>query len=68
MSTRRRPLPYGPKVLVIDNAELDDDLVRDMTEALTSSCARLYGRRGVRNLADKALRCQGRCGADDTAG
>ena len=28
---------------MIDSAEVDDDLVRDMTEILTSMCARLYG-------------------------
>jgi len=44
-------------VLVADAGEVDDDLVRDMTEVLTSFCARLYGRRGARNRADKALRC-----------
>lgn len=48
---------HGRKVLVVDDTELDDDLERDMTEALTSFCARLYGRRGARNRADKALRC-----------
>jgi len=37
--------------------EVDDDLVRDMTEVLTAFCARLYGKRGARNRADKALRC-----------
>ena len=28
-------------MVVIDSAEVDDDLVRDMTEILTSMCARL---------------------------
>jgi len=42
---------------VIDDGEVDDDLVRDMTEVLTSFCARLYGRRSARNRAEKALRC-----------
>jgi len=37
--------------------KLEDDLVRDMTEVLTSFCARLYGRRGARNRAIKALNC-----------
>jgi len=36
---------------------VDDDLVRDMTEALTSFCARLYGRRPARNRAEKAPQC-----------
>jgi putative resolvase len=48
---------HGRRVLVVDAGEVDDDLVRDVTEVLTSFCARLYGRRGARNRADKALRC-----------
>jgi putative resolvase len=47
----------GRRLVVVDPAELDDDLVRDMTEVLTSFCARLYGRRSARNRAEKALRC-----------
>ncbi|MEX6431149.1 hypothetical protein AB6A68_15195, partial [Ferrimicrobium acidiphilum] len=31
-------------VVVVESIERDDDLVRDMTELLTSLCARLYGR------------------------
>lgn len=42
--------------MVLDTGEVDDDLVRDMTEVLTSFCARLYGRRSARNRAEKALR------------
>lgn len=38
-----------------DDTELDDDLVRDMTEVLTSFCARLYGRRAAKRRAEKAL-------------
>ena len=38
----------------------DDDLVRDVTEVLTSFCARRYGRRPARNRAVKALRCAAR--------
>jgi putative resolvase len=41
----------------VDPGEVDDDLVRDMTEVLTCFCARLYGRRGARNRAIKALGC-----------
>ena len=44
-------------MLVADEGEVDDDLVRDMTEVLTWFCARLYGRRGARNRAEKALGC-----------
>ena len=38
-----------------DDTEVDDDLVRDMTEVLTSFCARLYGKRSARHRAEKAL-------------
>ena len=48
---------HGRRLVVIDDAEMDDDLVRDMTEVLTRFCARLYGRRSARNRAEKALRC-----------
>ena len=47
----------GRRVVVADPSEMDDDLMRDMTEVLTSFCARLYGRRGARNRAEKALNC-----------
>ncbi len=43
------------KIIVLDDDELDDDLVRDMTEILTSFCARLYGRRSAKNRAQKAM-------------
>ena len=45
----------GRRVIVVDDEELDDDLVRDMTEVLTSFCARLYGCRSARHRAEKAL-------------
>ena len=46
----------GRRIIVVDDTELDDDLVRDMTDALTSFCARLYGRRAVKNKVQAALR------------
>jgi putative resolvase len=51
---------YGRRLVVLDPTEVEDDLVRDMTEILTSFCARLYGRRSARNRAEKALRCAAR--------
>jgi putative resolvase len=45
----------GRRVLVLDPGETGDDLVRDMIEVLTSMCARLYGRRGARNRAMRAI-------------
>ena len=51
---------HGRGLVVLDPDEVDDDLVRDVTEVLTSFCARLYGRRSARNRAEKALRCAAR--------
>ena len=45
----------GRRVVVADSGETTDDLVRDMIEVLTSMCARLYGRRGARNRAMRAV-------------
>lgn len=46
----------GRKLIVVDDTELDDDLVRDMTEVLTSFCARLYGRRAAAHKAEAMLK------------
>jgi putative resolvase len=51
---------HGRRLVVLDPDEAGDDLARDMTEILTSFCARLYGRRSARNRAEKALRCAAR--------
>jgi putative resolvase len=45
----------GRKLVVVDQAEMNDDLVQDMVDVLTSFCARLYGRRAAKNRAEKAL-------------
>lgn len=45
----------GRTLLVVDPGEDDDDLVRDVTEILTSLCARLYGKRAAANRAARAL-------------
>lgn len=45
----------GRKIVILDDTELADDLVRDMTETLTSFCARLYGRRSAARKAKAAL-------------
>jgi len=48
----------GRRIVILDGAELADDLVddlvRDMTEILTSFCARLYGRRSAARKAKAA--------------
>jgi predicted site-specific integrase-resolvase len=45
----------GGRLLVIEEKEVDDDLVGDMTEILTGFCARLYGRRSAANRAKRAI-------------
>jgi putative resolvase len=47
----------GRRLVAVDPSEATDDLVRDMIEVLTSFCARLYGRRGARNRALRAVTC-----------
>jgi len=46
---------HGRELVVVDSSEVDDDLVRDMTEILTSMCARLYGKRAAQNRARRAI-------------
>lgn len=46
---------HGRRLVVLDDGEVEDDLVRDMLEILTLFRARLYGRRSARNRACKAL-------------
>ncbi len=43
------------RMVMVDDAEVDDDLVRDMTELMTSLCARLYGRRSAAHRAAQAV-------------
>ncbi len=45
----------GRTLVVVDDAGVDDDLVRDMTEILTSFCARLYGKRAAANRAARMM-------------
>ncbi|MEU8301619.1 IS607 family transposase [Micromonospora sp. NPDC048909] len=45
----------GRRLLVVDPAEVDDDLVRDVSEILTSLCVRLYGRRVGARRARRAV-------------
>jgi putative resolvase len=52
----------GRTLVVVEERELDDDLVRDITEVLTSMCARLYGRRSARRRAVRALQAAGEPG------
>jgi putative resolvase len=45
----------GRSIVVLDDTEADDDLVRDMTEILTLFCGRLYGRRSAARKARAAM-------------
>jgi predicted site-specific integrase-resolvase len=57
----------GRKVVVVDQTEMKDDLVKDMVDILTSFCARLYGRRAAKNRAAKALAAAGSETKDDAS-
>jgi predicted site-specific integrase-resolvase len=57
----------GRELVVVDSAEVDDDLVRDMTEILTSMCARLYGKRAAANRAQRALAAAADAGEREAA-
>ena len=57
----------GRRVLVAGSGETADDLVRDMIEVLTLMCARLYGRRGARNRALRAVTAAKKAGVDAAA-
>ena len=44
------------KILVADETEETTDLWQDFVDMVTSMCARIYGRRGAKNRAEKALK------------
>ena len=48
-------LANGRRLVLVDDVEIDDHLDCDMTEVLTSFCARLYGRRARAHRAATAL-------------
>ena len=45
----------GARVLAVEDGEIEDDLVRDATEVMTSLCARQYGKRSARRRAERAV-------------
>ncbi|MGA9361172.1 MAG: IS607 family transposase [Mycobacterium sp.] len=45
----------GREFVVVDTAEVENDLVPDVTEILTLMCARLYGKRAAKDRAKRAL-------------
>ena len=46
----------GRQILVVDESEVKEDIVRDMTEVLTSFCARLYGKGSAANRVRRAIK------------
>ena len=49
------PAVLGRRIVVVEDGETVDDLVGDMIEVLTNMCARMYGPRGARNRALRAV-------------
>jgi putative resolvase len=61
----------GRRIVVVEPSETTDDLVRDMrdmVEVLTSMCVRLYGRRGARNRAMRAVTATKHDPVDEVSG
>jgi putative resolvase len=48
-------LSQGRSIIVADETEETADIWQDFIDLVTSMCARIYGRRGARNRAKKAL-------------
>lgn len=42
----------GRKIIVINDDELDDDLVTEITEYMVSVCEKIYGRRGAKRVQE----------------
>ena len=49
----------GRRVVVVEDAEVADDLVGDMVEVPTGFCARLYGQRSAKRRASAAVEAAG---------
>lgn len=56
----------GCELIVVGSAEVDDDLVCDITEVLTSMCA-LYGKRAAGDRAQRAVAAAGDVGDREVA-
>ncbi|MBU4357773.1 MAG: IS607 family transposase [Actinobacteria bacterium] len=48
-------MSQGRSIMVADETEEMDDIWQDFIDVVTSTCARIYGRRGARNRAKKAV-------------
>ncbi len=44
------------EIIVTNNSDLKEDLVQDFIDIVTSMCAKIYGKRGAKNRANKALK------------
>ena len=57
----------GRRIVVVERGETTGDLVGDVVEVLTWMCARLYGRRGARDRAMRAVTATRRDPAGEVA-
>ena len=57
---------HGRTIVVLDDGEVADDLVWDMTEVLTAMCARRYGRRSAARRAAAAVHAAANLPDDDS--
>ena len=56
----------GRRLIVVDQSDVTDDIVRDIHEVLVSMCARLYGKRAAKNRAARALAAAAEDAEDDS--
>lgn len=42
----------GRKIIVINDDELEDDLVTEITEFMVSRCGKIYGKRGAKRVKE----------------
>ena len=57
----------GRELVVVDSCEVDHDVVADVTEVLTSMCARLSGKRAGANRAQRAVAAASESGEREVA-
>lgn len=46
----------GRKIIVVEDKDVNDDLVQDIIDILTSFCAKIYGRRSAEKRVKRAIR------------
>lgn len=51
-------LSQNREIIVIDDSELEDDLVKEITDFMVSACGRIYGKRGAERVKNQLHQTQ----------